>query len=171
VEALESVVALSGLAGAQAGPLTSSEVRAIAPAQAPEVVLLGTIRGGYFSSSRIPDTGATYRIGAVGRLSPVGQTGDTAVIQTTGFIATGMARGSMRIAAPRGALRLSLVGPVQSGFAPLPPAFTYTITGGTGIYRTATGSGTITVTLNSSAISNNFGLITLGFRPGTTPGG
>jgi hypothetical protein len=171
LEALEPVVALSGLAGAHAGAIAASEVRAIAPAQAGGIVLLGTIRGGYFVNTRIPDVGSTYRIGAAGRLSPVGQTGDTAVIQTTGFIATGMATGSMSVAAPRGTLKLNLTGPVQKGFSPLPSSFTYTITGGTRVYRTATGSGTIAVSLNSSAFSTNFGLVTLAFKPGTTPAG
>jgi hypothetical protein len=169
VEALESLVALSGLAAANGGAVAVPEVRTISAAQA--IVLQGTIRGGYFVSSGIPDTGSTYRIGAAGRLSPVGQTGDTATIHTTGFIATGMATGSMTIAAPRGNLNLNLTGPVQKGFSPLPSTFTYTISGGTRTYQKATGSGTIAVTLNSSAVSTNFGLITLTFKPGTTTAG
>jgi hypothetical protein len=79
-----------------------------------------------------------------------------------------MATGSMTIAAPRGTLNLNLTGPVQKGFSPLPSTFTYNITGGTRAYQMATGSGTIAVTLNPSAVSTNFGLITLTFKPGTT---
>jgi hypothetical protein len=170
VEALESLVALSGLATAHGGAVAVPEVRAI-PARSPVIAFQGTIRGGYFVSTGIPDTGSTYRIGAAGRLSPVGQTGDTAMIHTTGFIATGMATGSMTIAAPRGNLNLNLTGPVQKGFSPLPSTFTYTINGGTRAYQKATGSGTIAVTLNSSAVSTNFGVITLTFKPGTTAAG
>jgi hypothetical protein len=170
VEALESLVPLSGgagtIPGAVAGRPLSTEVRL--PFATP-ISLNGTVRGAYFVSLGNPDTGSTYQIGAAGRISPLGQTGETARIRTTGFIASGMATGTMSIAAPRGTLTLRLTGPVQPGFAPLPGTLSYTITGGTRAYRNVTGAGSIDVTINSSVDSSNFGLITLSFHGRPVP--
>src|SRR2546430_904829 len=111
VEGLESRLPLSG--GAGAGAVGAHEVRAtqVALAQGLSLPLQGTVRGAYFASSGIPDTGSSYRISGAGRVNPLGQTGDTARIQTTGFIANGRATGTMSIVAPRGTVKLALAGP------------------------------------------------------------
>jgi hypothetical protein len=167
VEALESIVPLSGMSGMMGGGgvLVAPEVRAVHRAQGVTLALQGTVRGGYFVPFGVPDTGKTYHIGVAGGINPLGSTGDTATIHTPGFIAHGMAAGMMRIAAPRGVVRLELVGPVQPGFAALPSMVSYTIVGGTGAYTGATGAGTIALTLNPSVASNNLGLITMTFGP------
>jgi hypothetical protein len=167
-EALESWIPLSGGAGALPGALAAHAVAPIVARQGPTIALSGTVRGGYFSSQVNPDKGATYRLGVAGKLSPLGQTGDSGQIQTTGFIAMGMARGNLTLSAPRGNVKLTITGPLQPGFSTLPGTLSYTITGGTRAYRGATGSGAIAVSLTSSFVSKNFGLISLSFRPGTT---
>jgi hypothetical protein len=146
---------------------------AIAPItqrQGPTLALSGTVQGGYIVSSLIPDVGKTYQLGVTGRVAPLGQTGDSGSIHTTGFIATGNATGTLTMSAPRGAIKLQLTGPPQSGFAPLPSTMSYTITGGRGAYRNATGSGTVTITPASGVFSYGFGLITLSFHASTARG-
>ena len=167
VEALEALVPLSGAAGVH----SAAAVAALAPIvqrQGQTTVLQGTVRGAYVLNNLNPDTGTTYHIGVAGRINPLGETGDSGSIQTTGLIASGNARGTMTIAAPKGSLKLTLTGPVQPGLSTLPSTVSYTITGGTRSYRTATGGGTIAVTLSSSVFSNSFGLVTLRFQGGTT---
>ena len=168
VEALESWVPLSSAGGAMHGALAVTALAPIAERQANAIVLNGTLHGGYVFNHLNPDTGGTYQFGVEGKVTPLGQTGDSGRVQTTGFIASGMATGTMTISAPRGSLKLQLTGPVQGGFAALPATLSYTITGGTHSYRGATGSGSMVVTLNSSLLSNSFGLISLRFVPGTT---
>jgi hypothetical protein len=168
VEALESLVPLSGGLGAGQGGAVAAAIAPIVKRQGSALALSGTVQGGYLVTSPIPDVGRTYQIGVAGRVSPLGQTGDSATIHTTGFIASGMATGTMTISAPRGTLKLQLTGPVQPGFASLPGTMSYTITSGKGAYKNATGSGSIAITLNSSVLTDRFGLITMKFRPGST---
>jgi hypothetical protein len=169
VEALESLVPLSGAAGTLHGAVAVGQVTRSVSSPGQAIALQGTVRGGYFASIGIPDTGTTYRIGTVGRIAPIGQTSETAQVHTTGFIASGTATGTMTISASRGSLNLKLTGPVQPAFAPLPSTLSYTITGGTRAYKNASGSGTIAVTLNQSFGSSNFGLITLSFHGNPVP--
>jgi hypothetical protein len=145
---------------------------AVAAAMAPIVArqgsvlaLSGAVQGGYAISGVIPDVGKTYQFGVAGRISPLGQTGDSGQIHTTGFIASGTATGTMTITAPRGAVKLQLTGPVQPGFAPLPSTMSYTITGGTGAYKKATGTGSIAIVLSPNVFSYGFGLMTIRFQP------
>jgi hypothetical protein len=169
VEALEALVPLSGTAGALPGAVAVRQVTPIVSGQGQAISLQGTVRGGYFVSIGIPDTGSTYRIGTVGRIAPLGQTSETAQVHTIGFIASGTATGTMTIRASRGSLTLKLTGPVQPGFSPLPSTLSYTITGGTRAYQNASGSGTIAVTLNQTFGSSNFGLISLNFHGNPVP--
>jgi hypothetical protein len=159
VETLEALVPLSVVVGGGHGAAVVARNT---------IALGGSVRGAYLVTNPIPDTGSTYRFGVAGKLNPVGQTGDSGQIQTPGFIANGHAEGTMTISAPRGNIKLQLTGPSQPGFSALPGTVDYTITGGTKSYRTAQGSGTIAVTLNSSVFSNRFGLITLTFHAGTS---
>jgi hypothetical protein len=150
---------------------------AVAAARAPIVgrqgsalALTGSVQGGYVVSGAIPDIGKNYQFGVAGRVSPLGQIGASGQIHTTGFIATGMATGTMTLAAPRGTVKLQLTGPAQPGFAPLPSTMSYTIMGGKGAYKKATGSGMITIMLSSNVFSYGFGLMTISFQPGTNKG-
>jgi hypothetical protein len=169
VEALESLLPLSGAAGALHGAVAVRQVTPMVTGLGQAISLQGTVRGGYFVSFGVPDVGSTYRIGTVGRLTPLGQTSEAAQVHTTGFIATGTATGTMTIRGSRGSLALKLVGPVQPGFSPLPSTLSYTINGGSRAYQHASGSGTIAVTLNQGFGSSNFGLISLTFHGSPTP--
>jgi hypothetical protein len=168
VEALESWVPLSGAAGAMQGAVAGHGPAAIVTRQVQTFALNGTLHGGYLLNGLNPDVGGTYQVGVEGKMTPLGQAGASAKIQTAGFIAQGVATGAMTIAAPRGNLKLQLTGPVQSDPASLPATLSYTIIGGTRSYRGATGSGSIAITLDSSVLSNRFGLVSLRFVPGAT---
>jgi hypothetical protein len=170
VEALESWVPLSGAAGAIHAGAVAAAMAPIVGRQGPVLALSGTVQGGYAISGLIPDIGKTYKFGVAGRISPLGQTGDNGQIHTTGFIARGVATGTMTIGAPRGTVKLQLTGPTQPGFAPLPSTMSYTINGGTGAYKKATGSGTIAINLTSNLLSYGFGLVSLTFQPAPTQG-
>jgi hypothetical protein len=146
VEGLESMTLLSGLATtvhAAASAMVSTPVQAVA--------LSGTARGSYVSRQSNPDVGTTYNFSARGRITPLGQTFDFGSFRTPGFIQNGQTQGRLTLAGPRGTVRLSIteVTPKTDDTANV-FHFTYTITGGTGRFRHAQGTGTLDVTLTPS---------------------
>jgi hypothetical protein len=145
VQALEALVPLSGAMGTTGAAVVTAEGRAVHVAQALPLVLTGTIVGKYTVSDGNPDTGATFRLLANGRVSPLGKSGLTALIQTPINVGNFSATGSATLFKPRGSVKMTYVGPIGPSPAPLPATLSYTITGGTGAYRNATGAGSIAV--------------------------
>jgi hypothetical protein len=164
VEALESRLPLSGVAGTSHDALASRAASAIVQRQGPVVTLQGSARGVFVTTHGNPDTGATYQITTSGRLSPLGQTAESARVQTTGFVLTGSATGTMTVTGAHGSLKLNLQGTLQSGSSTLPRTLTYTIISGSRSFRNAEGSGVIDVTINASFASQRVGQITLNFH-------
>jgi hypothetical protein len=172
VESLESVTLLSGLSAhlthASHPPAIVSALRAVST----PVAINGTTRGFYTSDSPIPDTGTAYHLVSVGSLRGVGFAVVSGDLHSVGFIAQGHATGTLNVLAARGSLNLTLTGPSQPGFSPLPTEFSYTISSGTGRFHNASGSGTVDITLkpltHHSPLSGA-GRVTLTFHSTPTP--
>ena len=67
-----------------------------------------------------------------------------------GFIIKGRAGGTLTLADDRGTITLSLTGPVQKGFAPLPGHFSFTVTSAPGAFEGSTASGVAVVRLRQT---------------------
>jgi hypothetical protein len=161
--------------GTTGAAVVTAEGRAIHVAQALPLVLNGTIIGKYTVSNGNPDTGATFRLLANGRVSPLGKIGVTALIQTPVNVGTFSATGSATlftlrqgpgvVVLSRGSVKMTYVGPTGPSPAPLPATLSYTITGGTGAYRNATGAGRIAVsTAPVTSLTNLVGEMTFVFQ-------
>jgi hypothetical protein len=127
--------------------------------------LNGTISGTYKLAPVLADIGATYVFtgtGAAGAVGPVALSGS---VHLPGFIATGKASGTLTLddisasAVKSGSVTLSVTGPTEAGFGPFPGTLSYVITGGTGAFAGATGSGTIAVTLDSAGQTFTFKIL------------
>jgi hypothetical protein len=118
---------------------------AVTPRPAPAPVNLhGTLQGTLFQVIRGPiDLGIQYGLTGAGELGGQPRFQVTGSLRRVGFIAQGQATGELTLTNAQGSIMLSLVGPMQPGFAPLPGGFHYTVTGGTGAYQGATGDGQV----------------------------
>ncbi|HTK74288.1 MAG TPA: hypothetical protein VL371_03465 [Gemmataceae bacterium] len=115
------------------------------PAATP-VNLHGALQGTLFQVIRGPiDLGIQYGLTGAGELGGQLRFQVTGGLRRVGFIAQGQATGALTLTNAQGSITLSLVGPTQPGFAPLPAGFHYTVTGGTGAYQGATGEGQVTL--------------------------
>jgi hypothetical protein len=109
--------------------------------------LHGTLQGQYQTNAPIPDTGTTYVLQGTGHVGGFGHASVTGNMHSLGFIAQGHAQGDLTVKGAGGTITLHLTAVVQqAGFQPLPSAFSYDITGGTGKYAGAHGSGSATLT-------------------------
>jgi hypothetical protein len=109
--------------------------------------LAGTLAGTYTAPMANPDAGIRDALTGSGAVSPLGHASVTGTVQGMGFIQSGRAGGTLTLSGPKGSLTLTLQGPVQPGFSPLPPSFTFTVGGGKGAYKGAKGHGTATLSL------------------------
>jgi hypothetical protein len=141
VEEFEGRAAPSGLPG---GPPHTAPVILV---RGHPVHLAGMLAGSYTSPGLAVDAGVSDTLTGSGPVGPLGQASVTGTVQGVGFIRSGRAGGTLTLAGPRGAVTLRLRGPVQPAFSPLPPSFAFTVTGGTGAYKGATGHGTATLSL------------------------
>jgi hypothetical protein len=137
---------------------------------ASRVFLNGMMSGLYSAEQQVPDIGTSYHVITSGRFIHNGKAAVDGDLHSLGFIARGQAGGTLTAITPHGALTLELTGPTQPGFSPLPTHFQFTITGGTGRYHHAQGSGTVDVALTPATNSStspstlDFGRVTLTFH-------
>jgi len=96
------------------------------------------------------DAGATYQFtgtGITGNL-PVTITGS---VTLPGLVASGSAAGKLTLKTSEGSVTFTVTGPAEKGFGPFPGTLKFVVSGGTGTYAGSTGSGMITVTLDTSS--------------------
>jgi hypothetical protein len=150
-----------GLAGAS----TAEAISAHNPTRS--IRLHGTLRGQYQTNAPIPDAGTTYVLDGSGHIGGFGRASVTGAMHSLGFIAQGHAQGDLTLKGAGGTITLHLTALVQqAGFQPLPSAFSYDITGGTGRYAGAHGAGSATLTLapgqnGAGSLPNTGGQFTL----------
>ncbi|WP_439620567.1 hypothetical protein [Gemmata sp.] len=93
-------------------------------------------------SHALPDVGTVFDLSGTVALAGMGAFELTGWVRGVGFAARGRATGRVVLTDAHGTIALDLLGPLQPGFSPLPAAFTYTATGGTGAYRRLAAAGT-----------------------------
>jgi hypothetical protein len=146
-DTLESMTLLSGVTAwvhGSVAPVSAMVSAATVQAKALPVAVNGFSRGVASFQNR-PDVGTTYSLGTFGPFSGLGRAVVSGTLHTVGFIAQGQATGTLTLYAHRGSLTLTLTGPTQPGFSPLPSSFLFSITGSTGRLAGATGNGTVDV--------------------------
>ena len=147
----------------QPGPTPTSLVRIVARITSRAIVVLGqknislngTISGTYSLAPTAALLGGGYVFNGTGDAGDMGAVSAHAFVTTPGMVAIGRATGTMTLTTigasplPGGTVTLELIGPPEAGFGPFPSMLLFVVTGGTGAFAGATGSGTIAVTLNS----------------------
>jgi len=126
------------------------------------VLLDGTIKGTYSLAPTAFTLGAGYVFNGTGTAGDLGNVNAHGVVfipavsPTAASITGGRAFGTLTLtqvgpqaSAVVNSVTLSLVGPPQAVTDGFPSTLTYKITGGSGLYAGATGTGTIAATLNS----------------------
>jgi hypothetical protein len=108
-----------------------------------ELALCGQVSGTWQSHFVVPDVGGWQTLQGSGEVGPLGMVQMKGELHTPGFIRQGEATATVTLSSAAGSVTLQLVGPLQPGFSPPPSTFQYTITGGTGLYAGASGSGRV----------------------------
>jgi hypothetical protein len=122
--------------------------------------LNGTLAIDYTLAPPMADVGASYDLTGTGSAGTLGAVTITGSVSLPGFIANGSASGTLTLtsdnpsAAGGGSVTLDVTGP--KGGSGFPSKLTYTISGGTGAFATATGTGSIAVTLGATSNSYQF---------------
>jgi hypothetical protein len=91
------------------------------------------------------DAGLVYSVTGYGDLGGLPRFTATGSLRRTGFIFRGHATGELTLTNSQGSIMLSLQGPTQAAFAPLPNRFHFTVTGGTGAYKGVSDDGVVTL--------------------------
>jgi hypothetical protein len=150
LESLESMTLLSGSAAAVGGAIAAL-VAPPAPTSGHMIRLTGTAKGRFHAHINNPDTGKDFTFFGSGQVAPLGHVDLTGHIHSPGFIANGHSTGLLVLSNPKGSVTLSLIGPVQSGFTPVPDTFTFKITNASGKFKGDTGTGFMVLELEPAA--------------------
>jgi hypothetical protein len=162
---------LEGRAMLSAGSVLSPPlltVTALLAQQSPQqhyLALVGEIKGTWTRIRTLPDVGQSQSLMGSGRVRPLGEVQAEGTLHAPGFIREGHTTGTLTLTNSRGSITLQLVSrQPQPGFSPPARSYDYTITGGTGAYAGATGSGRATLQESPD------GTFTLMLRPGRPAG-
>jgi hypothetical protein len=172
VEPLEGLTLLSPIAPGPPRPPSASSVVAATARPSSQVALNLKFRGVYQVILENPDVGKDYvfQAGRVGSTRGLGTIGVAGTIHTPGLVVQGHASGQLVAHTLRGDINLQLIGPTTSGFSSLPARLSFRITGGTGKFANASGSGIVDVTLRPARIPSTAppvvetGSVTLAFH-------
>lgn len=110
----------------------------------------GLVTGSYTTPFTLPDLGHAYDFTGTGTIAPLGGVTVAGRINTPGFIASGFAAGQLTLTGPRGSVTLSLKGPREPGFGPLPRRIAFTVALATGSDFGMRASGHVTIHLNEN---------------------
>jgi hypothetical protein len=141
LESLESKLVLSTIHPG----VSAAEVSLAASSARHRLNLRGTVDGTTNIAVSNPDAGSTQEFKGSGNVVPLGAVNATGSLQLPGNIAKGRATGTMTLTNTHGSITIKLVGPLETGFSAAPSTLAYTVTGGTGSYRGAKGSGHATL--------------------------
>ena len=116
--------------------------------------LSGTATGTFTRAVVNPDTGSTYAFTGTGKISPLGADAISGSIQTPGFILNGQDTGTLTVSNTKGTVTVAVSGLAASPSATAVPMLnlTYTVTGGSGAYKTLKGTGRVSVILKPITI-------------------
>lgn len=113
--------------------------------------LHGSLTGSYSTPSVTADVGREYDFTGSGAVVPLGAANIAAKVTSPGFILAGFATGQVTLTGAHGSVTLSVKGPKEPGFGPLPTRLAFIITGGTGNYAGAKGAGHVRIQVNATA--------------------
>jgi hypothetical protein len=132
-----------GLPG-NAAPGQNGPVGTLPGAAAQMLALSGQVSGTWQIAPTVgPFAGEVQILRGGGVVSPLGTVQMTGVLNVLGPIGQGETLGTVTLSNAAGSVTLRFVGPPQQGLGALPANFHYTITGGTGQYAGASGSGAV----------------------------
>jgi hypothetical protein len=140
-------------------------------------LLAGTIRGPYRSleATFTPYVGPIYLFNGTGHVGGLGHATATGDMLGAGFIRQGRAGGEYTLRRGGDSVEIQLTAlQEQPGSSALPADYSYAITGGTGHYKDASGSGSATLTMvpaqgHGGGLPGNPGSFALVLRPAGTP--
>ena len=120
----------------------------------------GTLTG-WIKPSRVgpADAGLRFAVDGSGKLGGLDTFTVTGSLQGTGFIAKGHATGELTLTNALGTIKVKLQGPEQPGSAPLPGRFHFTVTAGTGAYKTLRDDGEVSLTTQRHGSATSFRLV------------
>lgn len=119
------------------------------PTGSKALILRGSIQGTETHRFSIPDTGSLYTWNGKGMIKPLGAVTGRGKDHGVGFIKTGIPTGRMTLSTATGSIRLEITYDTTPGFAPVPSHGRYVITGGTGAFSGAAGTGSLLRTVGS----------------------
>jgi hypothetical protein len=101
----------------------------------------------------VGDIGENYVFDGTANLARLGDVTVSGSILGLGNVATGHASGVLTFANAHGSVTITVTGPSQPGFSPLPTHFAYTVTSGTGAYQHVNDHGTLSLALTPNTNS------------------
>ena len=105
--------------------------------------------GGIYRAAAATDAGRGYLFHGAADLPGQGHFDVAGELKSAGLVRGGHASGLLVLNGRTGLVVLGLTGPDQDGPAALPDTFTYTVIGGSGLYRGLRGTGTLSLTPNA----------------------
>ena len=142
-------------AASAASPLLAVSRPRRRPAAAHKLVartrVRGTVTGTYTTPSLPPDVGHEYAFMGAGTIAPLGAVTLSGQITTPGFILSGFAVGQITLTDSTGSVTISVKGPRERGFGPLPRRLAYVASSGTASHIGIVASGHLLIHLDQTA--------------------
>jgi hypothetical protein len=117
--------------------------RAPTPTPTPTRPFQGRVTGSFTTRIVYDYAPMRYLLNGSATLGTVGAVRLTGFIQQTGDVVQGRAHGMLTLTNAKGTVTLSVEGPLQPGYAPLPSQFRWHVVAGTGAYERMSGTGTV----------------------------
>jgi hypothetical protein len=114
--------------------------------------LAGQGAGTFAGHGLMVDAGQSVLLKGTADLVGLGQVSVMGTVSGLGFVAMGHAQGMLLFTNAAGSVAVTLEGPLQTGFSPLPEQFSYHVDSGTGAYAHLHDDGTLTLDLHTAPI-------------------
>jgi hypothetical protein len=99
------------------------------------------------------DAGTSFTLTGTAYLNGLGNFHVTGQVNGVGMIASGRATGELVLTNAHGTITLTLHGPTQQAFSPIPRELVYVVSGGTGSYSHLSGYGTVGIALSPAPVA------------------
>lgn len=123
---------------------------AVVASRSHAVSIKGTLTGAYTTPLSNPDA-RSYNFTGTGTAGTMGAVSITGSISPPGFIRTAPATGEFTLTTANGTVTFDVKGHTQNGGSPLPRTMSYVVSAGTGSFASASGKGTISIAVNTTA--------------------
>jgi hypothetical protein len=109
--------------------------------------LAGRGHGNFTTEQVVPDIGPSVHLAGTGTFAGLGRVTVWGDVRSLGFVFHGQAKGLLWFANHAGSVTVQVQGPAQTGIAPLPQNYHYTIVQGSGAYEHMADTGTLRLVL------------------------